>query len=526
MSHRRTFPQLLENLAATLGDRPALTEGNRTYTFREARDQARAIAKGLAAQGIRRGDRVGILMGNRPEWVLTAFAAQYLGATMVAMNTWYTARELSYVIAHSEMSVLVMADKFLRADYVAHIEAIRPLEASVPGLRRIVVVGTQAAPDMLLFDAFLEAGDAISDAQLDALTAAVEPTDIGYLLYTSGSTSHPKGVRLRQGDIIEKLFFVGERQGLTAEDTLLLSISLFWGLGCSNALISAWTHGTHIVLQEHFDAGIALELMERHRCTAFYGTSNIVQAVYDHPDRASRDISALRKGLAIGAPEPLRAIMETMMPDMCNCWGLTECIGVSTMTLPTDPISLRSRSVGLPIDDTQLSIVHPETGEDLPPYEVGEVRLRALCLVDYFKDPENTAAAFDEQGRLKTGDLGYVDENGYLFYGGRLKEMIRTGAMNVSPAEVEGVLRTHPAVNEAYVVGIPDKARDEVVGAVIVLARGAEATADELIAHCRSATASYKVPRQLRIVSRDELPLTATTKVHKARLVEFFSVNA
>jgi fatty-acyl-CoA synthase len=465
-------------------------------------------------------------MGNRPEWVLTAFAIQYLGATMVAMNTWYTPREMSYVIAHSEMSVLVMADKFLRADYVAHIDAIRPLEESIPGVRKIVVVGSDAAPDMLLFDAFLSRGESMSDAELDALTAAVEPTDIGYLLYTSGSTAHPKGVQLRQGDILQKLFLVGERQGLNSEDCLLLSISLFWGLGCSNALLSAWTHGTHIVLQEHFEAGAALELMERYRCTAFYGTSNIVQAVYDHPDRSFRDISSLRKGLAIGAPEPLRAIMETMMPEMCNCWGLTECIGVSTVTRPTDSISLRSRSVGFPLEDTELSIVDPETGEDLPPHAVGEVRLRALCLTGYFKDPEKTAESFDEQGRFRTGDLGYVDENGYMFYRGRLKEMIRTGAMNVSPAEVEEVLRSHPAVDEAYVIGIPDEARDEVVGAVIVLARGAQATAEELIAHCRKSTASYKVPRHLRIATLDQLPLTATTKVHKARLVELFSVDA
>ena len=345
---------------------------------------------------------------------------------------------------------------------------------------------------------------------------------MAYLLYTSGSTSLPKGVQLQHYALIENMWQIGERQKVTERDRLWLAVSLFWGLGCENALFNVLTHAGCVVLQEHFDAGEALALIERERCTLFYGTPNMAQALHEHPDRARRDLSSLRGGATIGTPEQIMRVVELGAREVCNIYGLTETYGNCNVADAVDPLEKRLASVGRPLVGVDQRIVDPQTGRMLPPGEVGEIRVKGYVTCGYYKDPARTAESFDEHGYFRTGDLGIADADGHLHFRGRIKEMVKTGGINVAPIEVEEVLMSHPGVHAAFVTGVPDPQRDEVLAAVIVPKPGATLSEEDVCAFCRKALAGYKVPRLIRFVAEHELPLTTTGKLQKNRLAATF----
>lgn len=523
MPASRTLADLIDELAAAYPTKPALSDTEHTLTFPEFRALAIEFAKALHADGVRKGDKVGILMGNRIEWLVVCFAVQYLGGTMVSLNTWYTARELAYVVEHAELSVLVTVDRFLRNDYVAMVEEFAPINKTFPRLRRVVLLGDRSAAGTVSYKDFIAAGRGVPDTVIEAAQRSVAPTDIAYMLYTSGSTSRPKGVLLQHQPLIENTFQIGERLGLDNSDTLLLSISLFWGFGCENALPAAWSHGMHVVLQEHFDPLDALELLARYSCTTFYGTSNIVQALFEHPERPKYDLSALRKGVSAGSPEITRKVIESMIPFAGNVYGMTESYGNNAVSGPEDPIDKRAASVGRPLPGNEIRIADVDTGETLPAGREGEIRMRGYIMAGYYKEPQLTAQAFDADGFFRTGDLGMLDDEGFLYFRGRIKEMVKTGGMNVSPAEVEDVLRTHPAIEEAFITGLEDPVRDQIVAAVVIPRPGAALSAQQITAYCRESLSAYKVPREVKFVKHDAVPLTTTGKVHRARLPELFS---
>jgi fatty-acyl-CoA synthase len=321
------------------------------------------------------------------------------------------------------------------------------------------------------------------------------------------------------------MFAIGERQHLTPADRMWMGISLFWGFGCENALLAVMTHGGCIVLQAEFDAGEALALIERERCTVYYGTPNIALALWEHPDRERRDLSSLRTGAAIGSPHAMQMVMDLGAREICNVYGLTECYGNCTVTDAHDPVEVRLHTVGRPLPGMEIRIVHPETRRPLAPGEVGEILIRGYMTPGYYRDPEKNAAAFDTDGFFVSGDLGLIDEDGRLRFRGRLKEMVKTGGINVAPVEVEEILLTHPAVEQVYVVGVPDRRKEEVLAAVVVLREGHQATAVELREFCRPSLAAFKVPQHVRLAKRAELPVTATGKVQKVRLREMVAAE-
>ena len=482
----------------------------------------RRVARALHALGVRRGDKVAILMGNRPEWIVVDLAITTLGGVMVGVNTWATARELEYLLGHSDARVLIAADRFLRYDYGAMLNALEPHAERLPLLGCIVCVGGAPPAGWLRYADLAALAEQVPETAIELAQRTISPGDIAYLLYTSGSMSTPKGVQLQHFALIENMWQIGERQRVTERDRLWLAVSLFWGLGCENALFNLLTHGGCVVLQEHFDAGAALELIEGERCTLFYGTPNMGQALYEHPDRARRDLASLRGGATIGTPEQIQRVVDLGAREICNIYGLTETYGNCNVTDATDPLEKRLTSVGRPLAGVDQRIVDPETGRQLPPGEVGEIRVKGYVTTGYYKDPERTAEAFDEHGYFKTGDLGWADADGELRFRGRIKEMVKTGGINVAPVEVEEVLMTHPGVQLAFVTGVPDAARDEVLAAVIVPKSGAGLSAEALCAFCREALAAYKVPRLIRFAAEEELPLTTTGKVQKNRLAATF----
>ena len=528
MPRSRTVPALLAELAESHPEAEFVVGDGRRLRYPEFRAEARRFARGLHALGVRRGDKVAILMGNRPEWLVADFAVLALGAVMVSLNTWATRRELAWMLDHSETSVLVTVDRFLGQDYTGALgEAAAAGE--LPKLRHVVRIAPDGRelPGGVSWESVIEAGESVPESVLDEAQAAVEPPDVACILYTSGSTSTPKGVQLQHYALIENMWHIGERQRLRAGDRLWLAVSLFWGLGCENALFALMTHAGTIVLQERFEAGEAIDLIEREGCTVVYATPNMVRAIAEHPACRPDRLASLRTGVTIGTPEQVRLLADLGAREVCNVYGLTETYANCTVTDARDPIDVRVASVGRPLPGFELAIEDPETRRPLPAGEVGEIKVRGYVTCGYYRAEDKNREAFDDEGWFLTGDLGYLDESGRLHFRGRLKEMIKTGGINVAPVEVEEVLMSHPRVEQAYVVGLPDAERDEVVVAVVV-PREDPGAVDEaaLRAHCAGALAAYKRPRRYRLIAAADLPLTTTGKVRKLGMKDLFGEDA
>ena len=279
----RTLPQLLDEMASRQPPREFIVGAEARLTYAETRTRVRRLAKGLYRLGVRGGEKVTLLMNNRTEWLLVDFAVTLLGATLVPISTWSRARELAYVLNHCDATTFITVDRFLGQNYLAMLAEIgAPGSDRLPQLRHVVSVGDARPAGMVPFEDLWNMGADVSDATLDACQHAVGPDDVAYILYTSGTTSTPKGVQLRHRGLIENTWHIGERQHLGPGDRMWMGISLFWSFGCLNALLAVMTHGGCIVLQEHFDAAAALALIERERCTVYYGTPNIALALWEH----------------------------------------------------------------------------------------------------------------------------------------------------------------------------------------------------------------------------------------------------
>lgn len=525
MPESRTIPALLAEQAIRFGDREALVGGDQRYTYSSLQAAVRAFAKGLSALGIGRGSRVAILMGNKPEWIIADLAICSLGGVMIAVNTWVTARELAYILKHSDADALVFADRFLKYDYVAMLGELEPHSQQMPKLKTLIHFGSHGYRDSIAFETIPALGRDVPEKVLDDAAAAIDPQDVTYLLYTSGSTSTPKGVQLQHYALIENMWNLGNRMHVTHEDRLWLAVSLYWGLGCENALFNLLTHGGCVVLQEHFDAGEALRIIEEERCTLFYGTPNMAQAMHEHPDRMKRDLTCLRSGGATGSVEQFKRIVDLGATEICHIYGLTESYGNCNVTDgKLDPRDKVHASVGRPLDGVIQRIADPETNEELPRGRIGEIQIKRYVTIGYYKDEDKNREAFTPDGYFRTGDFGFVDEDGFLYFRGRIKEMIKTGGINVSPAEVEDLLMQQPGVKLAFVVGVPDEVRDEIIGAVVVPSGPVpENFTQTLDAAMRKELAAYKVPRLYHFIEEKDLPLTTTGKVQKNRFADYFT---
>ena len=521
----QTLPSLVQEMARLRSGHEFVCQGSKSLSYEAFEREVQACARGLMALGVSRGDHVAILMGNRLEWLIADFAICSIGAVMVGLNTWVTAHELAYLLEHSDTRVLVTSGRFLKYDYLLMLAEIRRLApAALAGLRHIVLTDeNQASTGSLSWSELLDRGRQTPVAQWQAAASAVQPTDVCYLLYTSGSTARPKGVLLQHGPMIENMWHIGQRQHVTTSDRLWLAVSLFWGLGCENALFNIMTHGATLVLQEHFDAQEAIALIDRSRCTLFYGTPNMVTALMATPNFSALGLGQMRGGATIGSPEQIQRLIDAGLHDICNIYGLTETYGNCHVTDAGLPATLRLRSVGQALPGNLAHICNPLGDEELPVGEIGEIRIEGRVLLGYYKDPQATALAFDTNGYFRTGDLGHVDAEGFLFFKGRLKEVIKTSGMNVSPVEVEEVLLSHPEVLTAYCVGIDGmEGEDTMVAAVVVLKPQATLSEKILRDLCVQRLARYKCPKKILFVDEAQIPLTTTGKVKKNEIARLF----
>ncbi len=514
----RTIPALLAEITARYPDRPFAIDQARELTYAEFQAEARRLAKSLHALGVRRHDKVALVMGNQVEWLLLLFAVTMLGGVLVAVNTWWKRRELEYALKISDSSTLVMVDRYISNDYTAAIAEMGDLATALPFLKRIVCLGEYRPAGAIAYADLLAMGGDVPDSVIDAAIAAIEPEDLAELLFTSGSTARSKAAGLVHRGMMDNMHGIGERMHLTEHDRILLVVSMFWSYACANALFAAMTHGASLVLQYRYDAAEMLRLIEAKRVTAVYTQPNMVLELHAHPDRKTRDLSSWRTG--IGRPNVMDQLAEIGPQEMITSYGLTECYGNSCNSDAKWPHALRKRGSGKPLPGVELQIVDPDTRAVLPQGQDGEVRLRGNVTTGYYNDPVRTGEALDAEGWFYTGDIGMVDEEGIFVYRGRFKEMIKTGGINVTPADVEELLQEHPAVQQAVVVGVPDHERDEIVAAMVVLRQGASVTPAELAAYCRASAAQYKVPRFIEIVGVEQVPLTDTGKVSKRGVIE------
>lgn len=522
----RTLGDRLDELARAAPDADAVIFRDQRLTYGALRARADALACALLALGVGKGDRVAVLLPNRPEWLIAAFAAAKLGAITVGISTFSAPPEITWMLDHCRPAAVITMEAFRGRAYLESIHAMCPeLARSAPGrlrcerlpeLRAVISLGARRHDGVLRFDdvAARAGGEALRAAQ-----ASVTGDDPCYILYTSGSTATPKGVVLAHGSVLENGFNIGERMHLRATDRLWLAVPLFWSFGSANALPAILTHGGSIVLQESFEPGEALALLDEHRCTVYYGMANMARAILEHPDRPRRALTTMRTGLTIGLPDDIRMTIEAVgARELCNVYGSTETYGNCAVTDAHDDLAVRLETQGRPLPGMTIRVADPESGRPLAPGQVGEFRVKGHVTPGYYNDPEQTRAAFDAEGYFITGDLGLVDDDGRVRFRGRLKEMIKTAGMNVAPLEVETVLLSHRSVKQAYVVGVPDRARGEVVAAVVELRDGAPVSADALAAFCRERLAGYKVPARFVFRKADEIPRTPTGKVQKPRL--------
>ena len=526
-----TLGALLDEITAARPDAEAVVFRDERLTYAALRARVDTLARSLLALGVKRGDRVALLLPNRPEWLIGAFAAAKAGATIVAISTFSAPPEVGWTLEHARPRVIITMESFRGRAYLSAIHALCPELASaapgalrsarLPELRAVVSIDERRHDGVIPWATLLEGTPAVNATALAVIQGAVTPDDIAFVLYTSGSTATPKGVMLAHGGVIANGFDIGERMHLTERDRVWLSVPLFWSFGSANALPAVLTHGGGFVLQESFEPGEALALLDDERCSVYYGMANMARAILEHPDRRRRVLAAMRTGLTIGLPEDIQMTMEAVNArELCNVYGATETYGNCAVTDAHDPLELRLTTQGLPLPGMTIRAVDPDTGRPLPRGEVGELRVHGHLTPGYYRDPEQTRAAFDIDGGFMTGDLGLICADGRVGFRGRLKELIKTGGANVAPLEVEAVLMTHPAVKQAYVVGVPDRARGEVGVAAIELHQGATATSEALTTFCRERLATYKVPARIVIRQADQFPRTVTGKVQKPRLRE------
>ncbi|MER5916878.1 AMP-binding protein [Streptomyces sp. NPDC001982] len=519
----RTVGDLVTEMARLYPENFAIIHRRRRMTFAELEASMKAHGSAMLAAGVQKGDIVSVLSANTPEWLEIAVGCASIGAVLCPLNTWNKDDELRRVLERVQPNLLFVGAAFAGQDLpgmVSRILGVRDGDARTGGsngLRLQVIPIGVGASKFSRYQTFLDAGESGSRGVEQPAVAA---EDVAFICFTSGSDAEPKGVLLEHGKAVVNGYHIGERQQLVPGDRLWLGTPLFYGFGLVNALPAAWTHGAALVIQDQFEPGEALSLIETERATAYYAFGNMTRKLLQHPDLPRRDISSLRTGLTGFSEVDIRlAVEELGVTGCCSMYGQTEAHGLCFLSDSSDPVEVRMATQGRPIDgweyrlDTAVSM-----DESLPP-GAGELLVKGRLSPGYFNDSCATRDAFTDDGFLRTGDLALIDQNGRMIYVGRRKEMIKVGAINVAPVEVEALLQTHPDVDDAYVVGVSDAERFEVLAAFVV-AKDRGLGAGDLKAHVKARASSFKVPTHVYFIDATEVPRTTSGKVLKRSLRE------
>jgi len=530
-----TLGVVLEKVGARYPKQEAIISGEQRITYETLMHRVDSMANALLKMGVKKDDKVAIWMGNIPEWVYAHFACIKIGAPVVPLSTRYKVHELEYILRQSDSTTLFMMDHFLKIDYIPMIYELCPeLKECQPGdlrcerlllLKRVVIVGEQSYPGMLDYNQVLKSGeDYASSAELKKAQEAVEPEDVYIIPFTSGTTGFPKGVVTTHYQYMRIMSAVSARFQMTEEDRILVVSPFSHNMGNMTGMLLGGCNGACILPMESFDPGEALRLIDEEKVSKFTGSPTMYIMMLDHADFPQRDTTSIKAAVIGGAdvsPDLVRTIMDKMgINDLISAYGLTENTGVSTMSQPGDPPEIVANTAGkLIFDDCELKVLDPETGGEVPRGTQAEFCSRGFYVMkEYYKQPEETKKAFNKDGWFRTGDLGTMDEKGYIKITGRLKDMFITGGVNAYPAEIESFLMTHPKISMVAVTGVPDRRMGEVAIAFVKLKEGETATEEEIISFARGKMANYKAPKYVKFV--DDFPMTATGKIQKFVLKE------
>ena len=513
-----TIGQTFERTVAANPDAEALVDvvADRRFTYGELNTEIDLIARGLMALGIEPGERVGMWAPNCAEWVIVQFATAKIGAILVNINPAYRTHELAYVLNQSGVRTLIAATAFKTSDYVRVVDEVR---GDTPALQEVVFLGTDD------WTGLRERADAVTEDQLRARMAGLANTDPINIQYTSGTTGFPKGATLSHRNILNNGFFSTELIKLGPDDRLCIPVPFYHCFGMVLGNLGCITHGTTIVIPAPgFDPGLTLEAIQKERCTGVYGVPTMFIAMLGHPGFPSRDLSSLRTGIMAGSICPVevmkRCINEMNMSEVSIAYGMTETSPASCQTLIDDDLERRTSSIGRAHPHVEIQVVDPDTGETAERGQPGEFCTRGYgVMMGYWNDEEKTREAIDADGWLHTGDLAVMREDGYCNIVGRIKDMVIRGGENIYPSEIEAFLYTHPDIDDAQVIGVPDDKYGEEICAWIRMRPGSAALdAAAVRKFAEDKLARYKIPRYVHIV--DEFPMTVTGKIRKVDMRE------
>jgi len=532
-----TLGQLMNRVAEVYPDTDGLVYIDRPFrkTWKELNEECDNVARGLIAAGIKKGDKVAIWATNYPEWVVTMFATAKVGGILVTVNTNYKVFEAQYLLKQSDASTLIMMDGFKDSSYVEIINELCPtLKESKPGelnskeypfLKRVIYIDKKenTPAGMYHWDDIKLMAQQVSKEELDVIQNDQSTHDVTNMQYTSGTTGFPKGVMLTHFNILNNGKSIGDCQVFTNKDRLCIPVPFFHCFGCVLAIMACVTHGTTMVPVESYSPVRVMETIQKEKCTATYGVPTMYIAILEHADFKKYDYSSLRTGIMSGSPCPVKVMNKVLnemhMPQITIPYGQTENSPVCTMTTIEDSIEKRVSTVGKKMPFMDVKIIDPETRADLPIHTQGEIVIKGYSVMrGYYKMPEATAQAVDQDGWLHTGDLGTMDEDGYFNITGRIKDMIIRGGENIYPKEIEEFLYTHPQISDVQVIGVPSKEYGEQICACVILAAGEICTEADIKEYVKSHMARHKTPSF--VLFMDSFPMTASGKIQKFKMRE------
>lgn len=506
-----TIGEYFRRIVKKHGDNEALVVVNQGYraTYKQLWEEVDSVAKSFLAHGIERGDRVGIWAANRYEWVLVQLATARVGAIMVNINPGYRYADMKYAVEQSGLKMLIAASGFRKTSYVEMLQTLRE-EGKNP--EYVIIIEND-------WKSFIGKGCAIPDQAVEERESTLQFDDPINIQYTSGTTGHPKGATLSHHNVLNNGFFIGERLQYTPKDRVCLPVPFYHCFGMVLGNMAIVTHGATIVVPgEFFDPEQVMQAVQNERCTSLYGVPTMFIAELEHPNFSKYDFSSLRTGIMAGSPCPIDTMQKVIslmnMKEVQVCYGMTETSPVSTQTNATDPMDKRVGSVGTVHPHVEIKIVDPVTKEIVRRGQEGELCTRGYSvMLGYWNSPEDTAKVIDQNRWMHTGDLGVMDDNGYVKIVGRIKDIIIRGGENISPREVEEFLISHPNIIDAQVIGVPSERYGEEVCAWIIPREGVEVSGEELSAYCKGKMATYKIPKYWKFVT--EFPMTVTGKIRK-----------
>jgi fatty-acyl-CoA synthase len=486
----------------------------RRWTYEAFGADVSSLATGLATAGLATGDRIGIWAPNCPEWTLLQYASATIGAILVNINPAYRTHELGFVLRQAGVKFLVAAPSFKTSDYAAMIAEVRP---ECPSLERVVLTDSEE---------WRQLSETPADRKLlSHLADGLSADQAINIQYTSGTTGFPKGATLSHHNIVNNGYFVGELCGYTDLDRVCIPVPFYHCFGMTMGNLGCTTHGaTMVIPAPGFDPRATLDAVAQERCTSLYGVPTMFIAELAEPGFDAFDLTSLRTGIMAGSPCPVEVMKQVVdrmgMREVSICYGMTETSPVSTQTRVSDSLERRVSTVGQVHPHVEVKVVEPESGLTLPRGEAGELCTRGYSvMLGYWDEPDKTAESIDPARWMHTGDLAVMDDEGYLNITGRIKDMVIRGGENVYPREIEEFLYTHPDVQDAQVIGVPDVKYGEEIMVWIKLRPGAEPiTAASLRAFCEGRLAHFKIPRYVHLV--EEFPMTVTGKVRKVEMRE------